>query len=59
MRQVIIILIGTDEDKTRHYYGPFKDGSEACHWAHVNCKGFDWHWEYLNLVNQPEAVEDC
>lgn len=51
------IVIVTGNDGTMYYYGPFADGNEATHWAAMNCKGFEWHWDNLCLVNQPEEEE--
>lgn len=56
MKKAIIVLIGTDKDQTRHYFGPFDGSAEAAHWGFNNCRGFEWHWEYMNPVNLIELV---
>ena len=53
-KQAIVVCIGTDEDKTHNYFGPFANGDEATKWGFDNCKGFEWHWQEINPVNLTE-----
>lgn len=55
MKPAIVIVTKTTDEPC--YFGPFPSGVEACHWAAINCRGFEWHWQELCLVNQPEEEE--
>lgn len=52
LKQAIVVLQGTDGEPK--YFGPFANGDEATHWAAVNCRGFEWHWQEISSVNLTE-----
>lgn len=53
MKLVIVVVIKTDGEP--HYFGPFPNGEEATKWGFDNCRGFEWYWQDLCPVNQPET----
>lgn len=52
--KVPCIIASKGKDGEWNYFGPFENGVAATVWGHQNLKGFEWYWEELNLVNQPE-----
>lgn len=56
MKKVIVIVQDSSNKERQHYFGPFKNGDVATHWASSNCRGFEWHWEEINPVRLPKDV---
>lgn len=51
-KQAIVVLTMTNGETS--YFGPFANGDDATHWAAMNCRGFDWHWQEISPVNLTE-----